>query len=155
MGVELYFVKPDARGRIVFPFWDEQGNDVAGIEHECISSLKWAMGDPRLGSYGLISADAIEPARLVRGAGQALKGLLAELAILHPDFQALADLAGDDPGQIRELLYAFEAEQDWVGGDAAARARAFAAARASSPVHELLRRILKAGQQGFFGCWSY
>lgn len=156
MSVELYLVKPDATGRIVFPFWDERGEPLVPVEHRVIASLKWAARSPCISETGLgLQDDPIPPEQLVEGAEHAMRLLLDEVADLHPDFRRLADEAGDFQAR-GELLSAFETEQEWVGGDDASRTRAFAQARAaSSSLRWILGEIRKAGQQGFYGCWSF
>lgn len=157
MGVELYFVKPDAAGRVVFPFWDADGEPTVDVEHRVIASLKWARGKDCLIDADIgLSSDPIPPQQLVDGAAKGLRILLAELAAMHPDFRKLADEAGDDVAAIDALLYAFEERHDWLGGDAEARERAFTHAMGeSASLHWLLLEIHKAGQQGFYGCWSF
>jgi hypothetical protein len=157
VGVELYFVRPDAAGRVVFPFWDERGEPLGDVEHRMISSLKWACGKDCLIDADIGLCDfPIPPAQLVEGAARGLRILLGELAAMHPDFRKLADEAGDDVAAIDGLLYAFEERHDWLGGDAEARERAFTHAMGeSASLHWLLLEIRKAGQDGFHGCWSF
>lgn len=157
MGVELYFVRPGPTGRIIFPFWDAQGEPTEPVDHRVIASLKWAARSPCICDTDLgLQDDPIPPEQLIAGAHSGMHLLLGELAGMHPDFRLLADEVGDDFQAISALLSAFEAEQDWVGGDEAARARAFAHARGElSSMHWLLCEIRKAGEQGYFGCWSF
>jgi hypothetical protein len=111
MGVSLYFVKPDASGRVIFPCWD-----VDGVEYTCsAASGKFAMGNPRFAEFGLLSSDPIPPDVLVGGARRALRSLLLEVAAFHPDFRAFADGAGDDVEEVEGLLGAFDTSQDMGG----------------------------------------
>lgn len=158
VSVELYFVKPEpTTGRVIFPFWDEQGEPRFPVEHRVIASLKWAAAEECLFDAGVgMRETPIPPEQLVEGGRRGMKILLTEIAEMHPDFKSLADQVGDDGQAIDGLLHAFEAEHDWVGGDDASRARAYAHARgASAMLHWLLLEMWRAGQQGFHGCWSY
>ena len=149
MGIELYLVRPDADGRVIFP----------GIDARCIGSLKWAAwNDPaqRLRAAGIgPREDPIPPDALVAGAGRGLRALLDEIVPIHPDFAALAADAGDDPDSVRELLWRFVGGDIVVGDDDAhRRVRAHAAGPFEGFV-DLYQRILAGGREGRYGCWSY
>ncbi len=156
MGVELYFVKPGPSGKILFPFWDQNGEPLVPTEYRVVTSLKWAMGMNCLADAGLIDAKPIPPERLAAGSLGAMRDLLAQLAKLHPDFRLRVDEVGDDFDALGGLLEAFIAEEDWLGADAALRQRAAKHESGQlSSLHALLYEIRRAANDGFFGCWSY
>jgi hypothetical protein len=159
VSVELYLVRPTADGRVIFPFWDEDGDPQPGVDAECISSLKWATwSDPehRLGEAGIGPRfDPIPPDELVAGARLGLEALLDELGAMHPDFGALANQARGDTDAVLEWLDLFIQGEVWTGdGEACRRAYDHATGPVSGFVH-LFERILKGGLQGRYGCWSF
>ena len=159
MGIELYLVRPDATGRVIFPFWTRDGDDLPGIDARCIDSLKWATWhDPaqRLQAAGIgPRPDPIPPDQLVAGAGRGLRALLDELVPIHADFAALAAGAGNDPDAVRALLWQFASGEISVADDTARqRVKAHAAGTFEGFV-DLYQRILTGGREGRFGCWSY
>jgi hypothetical protein len=159
MSVELWLVRPTVEGRVIFPFWDEDGKAQPGVDAECIPSLKWATWyDPshRLGEAGIGPRfDPIPPDELIAGARLGLEALLDEFGAMHPDFGALANEARGDTDAVLGWLGLFLRGEALTGdGEACQRAYDHAMGSVSGFVH-LFERILKGGLQGRYGCWSF
>lgn len=159
MSVELYLIKPDAEGRVVFPFWDGEVEQ-PGIEYVCLDSLKWATyhdPDERLYACGLgLRETPIPAAELVAGATLGLQQLMHGLLALHPDFAQWLPADLEDPAQYDAVWDAFLDEATWLGATAAVRTTARLKAQGPwSGFKMLFERIRDGGQRGFVGCWSY
>lgn len=160
MSVELYLVKPNPAGEVVFPFWDADGNDAPGVEYICIDSLKWATyrdPDTRFLECGLGMRDwPIPAAELVTGAELGLLQLMQSLMALHPDFGRWTPAELADRTTYEYAWTAFEDGAAWLGGTDEIRKVASAHAIGTwGGFKYLFERIREGGQKGYWGCWSY
>lgn len=166
MGTELYLIKPNTAGELPRDIRDivaSRDDDADAHPWEgdvqIIGSLKWAAwrGAERrsLQDFDLVASSPIPPDELRARSVAALRSLLAELGELDPHYRWMADDAGDDVESLFTYLFAFEREEDWVWGEESARQRAFKMAREWSSLPALLCDLIRAGENGFWGYWSY
>ena len=155
MSVELYFVRPDADGRVPFPCWDTEG--VACADYYVVQSLKWAMGAPCFHDADFGPWDQpIAPTKLASGARTALRALMAEIAVLHDDLRARVEDAGDDLDAVNALVCECQNGTVWAGGDAGVRQQVENLTREQfAGLYALLLDMLRAAQDGYYGCWSF
>lgn len=159
MSVELYLIKPDAEGRVVFPFWEGEVEQ-PGVDYVCIDSLKWATyhdPDSRLYECGLgLREEPIPAAELVAGAALGLQQLVRDLLALHPDFAQWTPTELEDPVKYDQVWDSFLDEAEWLGATTEIRTAARLKAQGEWLGFKLLfERIRDGGNKGYVGCWSY